>query len=270
MDYIFSHGRPFFAKKVHCRYIRIGEIPIYLGWASCVPTYDGKFAQFLGWKLEDNYFSEYKNSLIIIFPGRYLKHYSEDMVNKSCFRTGPPGFWTSRSRRCPWRWLFAALFLFCSCKKWAGDVNENYTNLVHLNSLTPDGPATVKGCVQKNTLPRVNRFTMCLPPPPPKVIFHFFIIYLFWGLTLQCSTFLLLISLKFLEKLPVCEKIPHGKSYINILNSNQDIYNLKFLVFLTVHSYLIIFGDANLTVHSLVHKESKCVAISRLSLGKSL
>ncbi len=26
------------------------------------------------------------------------------------------------------------------------------------------------------------------------------------------------------------------------------------------------FGDANLTVHSLVHKESKCVVISRQSL----
>jgi hypothetical protein len=36
--------------------------------------------------------------------------------------------------------------------------------------------------------------------------------------------------------------------------------------FLTVHGYLFIFGDVNLTVHSLVHKESKSVVISRQSL----
>jgi hypothetical protein len=50
-----------------------------------------------------------------------------------------------------------------------------------------------------------------------------------------------------------------------MLNINQDIIYLRLLVFLTVHSYLEIFGDANLTVHSLVHKESKCVEMSRLS-----
>ncbi len=36
--------------------------------------------------------------------------------------------------------------------------------------------------------------------------------------------------------------------------------------FSKVHGYLNNFGDANLTVHSLVHKESKCVGISRLPL----
>jgi hypothetical protein len=63
--------------------------------------------------------------------------------------------------------------------------------------------------------------------------------------------------MKVLEKLPSYEKIPHEKSYLNILNGNQDIYNLRFLVFLTLHGYfMIFFGDANLTVQciSLVHK----------------
>jgi hypothetical protein len=56
------------------------------------------------------------------------------------------------------------------------------------------------------------------------------------------------------EKLPKCEKIPRQKSYLNILNSNQDINNLGFLVLLTVHGYLLFIGDVNLTVHSPVHK----------------
>jgi hypothetical protein len=73
-------------------------------------------------------------------------------------------------------------------------------------------------------------------------------------------------SMKFLEKFPLCEKIPHKKSYLDILNDNQDIDGLRFLVFLTVHSYLMIFSDANLTVNSLVPKESKCFGISRLYL----
>ncbi len=61
-------------------------------------------------------------------------------------------------------------------------------------------------------------------------------------------------------------KIPHEKSYLNVLNGNQDIDDFRFLVFLTVHSYLMIFSDVNFTVRSLVHKESKYVVISRLSL----
>jgi hypothetical protein len=48
--------------------------------------------------------------------------------------------------------------------------------------------------------------------------------------------------------------------------SNQDIDDLTILVFLTVHGYLINFGDANLTVNSLVHNESKCVEIFRQSV----
>ncbi len=56
------------------------------------------------------------------------------------------------------------------------------------------------------------------------------------------------------------------KSYLNVLNSNQDIDYIGFLVFLTVHGYLIIFGDLDLTVYSLVHKEFKCFGISGLSL----
>jgi hypothetical protein len=60
--------------------------------------------------------------------------------------------------------------------------------------------------------------------------------------------------MKVLEKLSLCEKIPAEKSYLNVLNGNQDVDNVRFLVFPTVHGYLIIFGDANLTVHNLVHK----------------
>jgi hypothetical protein len=72
--------------------------------------------------------------------------------------------------------------------------------------------------------------------------------------------------MKFLEKFPLCEKIPHKKSYLDILNDNQDIDGLRFLVFLTVESYLMIFSDTNLAVDSLVPKESKCFGISRLYL----
>jgi hypothetical protein len=57
--------------------------------------------------------------------------------------------------------------------------------------------------------------------------------------------------IKVLEKLPLCKKIPHEKSYFNNLNDNQYIDHLRFFVFLTVHGYLMIFGDANLTVQSL-------------------
>ncbi len=56
------------------------------------------------------------------------------------------------------------------------------------------------------------------------------------------------------------------KSYLSILNSNQDLDNLRFLVFITVHCCLMIFTDENLTVHILLHKESKCVVIFRLPL----
>jgi hypothetical protein len=66
--------------------------------------------------------------------------------------------------------------------------------------------------------------------------------------------------------LPFCEKIPHEKSNLNILNGNQDIDNLRFLVFLKVHGYLMILGDAILRVHSLVYKDPKYVGISSLSL----
>jgi hypothetical protein len=37
-----------------------------------------------------------------------------------------------------------------------------------------------------------------------------------------------------MKKMPLCEKISHEKSYINILNGNQDIDDVRFLVFLTV------------------------------------
>jgi hypothetical protein len=76
---------------------------------------------------------------------------------------------------------------------------------------------------------------------------------------------LLNFSLEALKKLPLYEKIPHEKSYLNILNGNQDNDELIFWVFLTVHGYLMISGDKNLTIHSLIYKESKCFEISRLS-----
>jgi hypothetical protein len=47
-----------------------------------------------------------------------------------------------------------------------------------------------------------------------------------------------------LEKLLLCEKTPHEKSYLNILNSNQDIDNLRFFAFIIVHGNLMSFGDA--------------------------
>jgi hypothetical protein len=67
------------------------------------------------------------------------------------------------------------------------------------------------------------------------------------------------------EKLPLCEKNPPEKSYLNIIKSNQDTDDLRFLFFLTVHGYRMSFGNENLTVNSL-KKESICVRISRLSL----
>jgi hypothetical protein len=81
-----------------------------------------------------------------------------------------------------------------------------------------------------------------------------------------CPNILLLkFSFEVLQKLPLCEKIPHEKSHINIVNGNQYIGDLIFWVFLTVNGSLRIFGDANLTVHSLMQKEYKCFEISRLS-----
>jgi hypothetical protein len=59
---------------------------------------------------------------------------------------------------------------------------------------------------------------------------------------------------------------PHDKFHLTILNRSQDIDDLRFVVFLTVHGCFVIFGDAKLTVHSFVQKDSKCIAISRLSL----
>jgi hypothetical protein len=50
--------------------------------------------------------------------------------------------------------------------------------------------------------------------------------------------------MKVLKKLPLCEKITHVKSYLNVLNGNQDIDNSISLVFLTVHGYLMIYGDS--------------------------
>ncbi len=55
---------------------------------------------------------------------------------------------------------------------------------------------------------------------------------------LETQIFLLNFSMEVLEKLPLWEKIPYEKSYLNILNSNKDIDNLRFLVFLRVHHYL--------------------------------
>jgi hypothetical protein len=34
-----------------------------------------------------------------------------------------------------------------------------------------------------------------------------------------------------LEKLSLCEKLPHEKSYLDILNGNQDINKLRIFVF---------------------------------------
>jgi hypothetical protein len=56
------------------------------------------------------------------------------------------------------------------------------------------------------------------------------------------------------------------KSYLSILNSNQDLDNLRFLVFITVYCCLMIFKDENLTVHILMQMESKCVGIFSLPL----
>jgi hypothetical protein len=51
------------------------------------------------------------------------------------------------------------------------------------------------------------------------------------------QTFVLNFSMKALEKLSLCEKIPHEKSYLDILIGNQDINDIRFLIFLRVHSY---------------------------------
>jgi hypothetical protein len=66
-----------------------------------------------------------------------------------------------------------------------------------------------------------------------------------------------------LEKLPLCYKITCNKSYLNIFNSNQDIGNLRFFVFLKLNDYLKFFLGA---AYSLVLKELKLLGISRLSI----
>jgi hypothetical protein len=66
-----------------------------------------------------------------------------------------------------------------------------------------------------------------------------------------------------LEKLPLCEKITHGKSYLYILNSSQDISDLRFSFF-TVHVYFTFLVGANFTVYSLVHREFEFIGISKL------
>jgi hypothetical protein len=67
------------------------------------------------------------------------------------------------------------------------------------------------------------------------------------------------------RKVALCEKIPHEKSYLSVLDVNEDINDISVFIFLTVHGYLMIFGDDYLTVHSLVNMESKCVGISKVS-----
>ncbi len=49
---------------------------------------------------------------------------------------------------------------------------------------------------------------------------------------------------------------PSWKILPQIWNSKQNIDDVRFSVFLTVHGYLMIFGDANLTMHSIVYNES--------------
>jgi hypothetical protein len=52
--------------------------------------------------------------------------------------------------------------------------------------------------------------------------------------------FLLNFSMKVLERLPLCEIIIPEKSYLNILNGNQDMDDFRFMVFLTLHGYLLM------------------------------
>ncbi len=59
---------------------------------------------------------------------------------------------------------------------------------------------------------------------------------------------------------------PPWKILPQYVNGNQVINDSGFFAFLTVHGYLMTFSDANLTVHSLVYKEHKCVSTFRLPL----
>ncbi len=59
------------------------------------------------------------------------------------------------------------------------------------------------------------------------------------------------------EKLCLCQKIPHEKSYLNIFNNNGDVDDLRFLVFNSAGLSYPFFGDVHLTVSSFVHKNSK-------------
>jgi hypothetical protein len=77
---------------------------------------------------------------------------------------------------------------------------------------------------------------------------HFWIGIAF--LTLWCLKFLLMnFTAKVFQKLLLCDKIPHEKPYLSILNSNQDINDLRLLIFLTAHCYLTIF-TANIVLLS--------------------
>jgi hypothetical protein len=78
-----------------------------------------------------------------------------------------------------------------------------------------------------------------------KIVFNY--LNLWWT-----KIFLGRFSLKVLDKVPLCEKIKHKKSYPIILNGNQDIGDESFLVFLTVCTYLTFLVDIDLTVNSLV------------------
>ncbi len=61
------------------------------------------------------------------------------------------------------------------------------------------------------------------------------------------------------------KKNPHEKSCLNTLNGKQDIHASDFWFFQYCIGFNMIFGDVNLTVHSIMLKESKCFGISRLS-----
>ncbi len=75
--------------------------------------------------------------------------------------------------------------------------------------------------------------------------------------------FLLLnFSFKVLEKLPLCEEIPHEKSYLDILNKNQDFIDLRFMMMQILQWIALCIGNLSvleflsylLCVHSLLYK----------------
>ncbi len=78
-------------------------------------------------------------------------------------------------------------------------------------------------------------------------------------LTLWCEKFLLLnFSMKILEKLPLCDKNPYEKSYLIILHGNQDIDNLRLLVFSTLHGYLTVLFMQTLQCIALCKRNPMC------------